>query len=199
MCKWCFKHGAGGKWYMNAKNYSDQLAKDLNLEDHLDEQWRTMEQIFIRKIKGFSSIGLGYKLKMPIIGRLIRAGAEAMIHSEKKNRKAFRADGHFGQVIPLEDGQIILSELAAEPLIENYCLCRLMQRNVKDRVCINFGYNASAIEKFPRFIPKERTVRIDRETAMQRLEEHNKKGYVATVCLQPVPNVCAICSCESPE
>lgn len=199
MCKWCFKHGAGGKWYMNAKNYSDQLAKDLNLEDHLDEQWRTMEQIFIRKIKGFSSIGLGYKLKMPIIGKLIRAGAEAMIHSEKKNRKAFRADGHFGQVIPLEDGQIILSELAAEPLIENYCLCRLMQRNVKDRVCINFGYNASAIEKFPRFIPKERTVRIDRETAMQRLEEHNKKGYVATVWFQPVPYVCAICSCESPE
>jgi len=40
MCKWCFKHGAGGKWYMNAKNYSDQLSKDLNLEDHLDEQWR---------------------------------------------------------------------------------------------------------------------------------------------------------------
>jgi ribosomal protein S3 len=66
------KHGAGGKWYFNAKNYSDQLAKDMNMEQYLTDQWRMFETVFIRKIMGTSSIGLGYKLKMPIIGRVIR-------------------------------------------------------------------------------------------------------------------------------
>jgi len=200
MCDWCMKHGAGKKWYMNAKNYSDQLAKDLNLEDYLTEQWMNFETVFIRKIMGLSSIGLGYKLKMPIIGRVIRRVVERMIHKEEtKKRNPMRADGHFGQVIPLEDGKIILSELAAEPIIENYCMCRWMQRGKKEAVCINFGILSEIIEKLPRFIPKNRVVRIDREEAMQRLEEHNKKGYIASVWFQPVPYICAICSCESPE
>lgn len=199
MCEWCMKHGAGGKWYMNAKNYSDELAKELDLESYLEEQWRNFEQVFIRKILGISSIGLGYKLQMPIIGRVIRWNAERMIHSQSKNRNPIRADGHFGQVVPLEDAKVILSELAAEPIIQNYCMCRMMQRGVKDVCCINFGVLSGVIEKLPRFIPKNTKVRLDREEAVARLEEQNKKGRVATVWFQPVPYINAICSCEVPQ
>ena len=71
---------------MNARNYSDRLAKEMNLEEYLTEQWRLFEQVYIRRIMGFSSIGLGYKLKMPVIGRLLRWSAERMIHSESKKR-----------------------------------------------------------------------------------------------------------------
>ncbi len=199
MCKWCMKHGAGGKWYMNAKNYSDELAKELDLESYLEEQWKNFEQVFIRKIMGISSIGLGYKLQMPIIGRVLRWNAEKMIHSESKNRKPIRADGHFGQVIPLEDAKIILSELAAEPIIQNYCMCRMMQRGAKDVCCINFGVLSGIIEKLPRFIPENTKVRLGRDEALERLEEQNNKGRVATVWFQPVPYINAICSCEVPQ
>jgi len=199
MCKWCMKHGAGGKWYLNARNYSDELAKEMNMKEYLEEQWMAMENLFIRRIKGFSSIDLGRKLKMPIIGRILRRAAEGMIHSEKKHRVAFRADGHFGQTIPLEDAQLIMSELAAEPIIENYCMCRWMQRGTKECCCINFGALSEIIEKLPRYIPKDHSARINRETAVKRLEEHNKKGYIASVWFQPVPYINAICSCESPE
>jgi len=199
MCNWCMKHGAGGKWYLNARNYSDQLAKDLDLEEYLTEQWSNFETVFIRKIMGISSIGLGYKLKMPIVGRVIRWNAEKMIHSESKNRNPFRADGHFGQVLPLEDAKLILSNLAAEPIIENYCMCRLMQRGVKEVCCINFGVLSGVIEKLPRFIPENTKLRLDREEAIARLEKHNRAGRVSTVWFQPVPYVCAICSCETPQ
>jgi hypothetical protein len=70
------KHGAGGKWYMNARNYSYELADEYHIKEYLEEQWKNMETLFIRKIMGFSSIGLGYKMQMPIIGRVIRAQAE---------------------------------------------------------------------------------------------------------------------------
>ena len=29
MCEFCLKHGEGKKWYLQAKNYSDDLPADL--------------------------------------------------------------------------------------------------------------------------------------------------------------------------
>lgn len=199
MCQWCMKHGAGGKWYLNAKNYSNELAEKENLQVYLEEQWKNFESVYIRKIMGLSSIGMGYKLKMPIIGRVVRWKAESMIHSESKKRNPVRADGHFGQVIPLEEAKLIMMNLAAEPIIQNYCMCRMMQKGVKDVCCINFGCLSEVIEKLPRFIPEKTKVRLGREEAVKALEEQNKKGRVATVWFQPVPYINAICSCEVPQ
>ncbi|MBD3406114.1 MAG: hypothetical protein GF411_08320 [Candidatus Lokiarchaeota archaeon] len=199
MCEWCLKHGDGGKWYENARLYSDELANEYNLREYLEEQWKNMETLFIRKIMGFSSVGLGYKMQMPIIGKIIRRAAESQIHSEDHGRNPARADGHFGQVIPLEDAQHIIGNLAAEPIIKNYCVCRWMQRGVKDAVCINFGQLSGVIEKLPRYIPEDVKYRLDREEAIAALEEQNKRGYVASVWFQPVPYINAVCSCESPE
>jgi ferredoxin len=193
------KHGAGGKWYMNARNYSYELADEYNIKEYLEEQWKNMETLFIRRITGFSSVGLGYKMQMPLIGRVLRSSAEKMIHSEKPGRNPVRADGHFGQVIPLEDAQHILGNLAAEPIIKNYCVCRWMQRGVKDAVCINFGCLSQIIPKLTRYIPVDEKWQLDREEAIAALEAQNKKGYVASVWFQPVPYINAICSCESPE
>ena len=199
MCEWCLKHGDGGKWYENARLYHQELADEYNCSEYLEEQWKNMETLFIRKIMGFNSIGLGYKMRMPIIGRIIRHVVEGQIHSEKKNRNPVRADGHFGQVLPLEDAQHIIGNLAAEPIIKNYCVCRWMQRGVKDAVCINFGQLSEVIEKHTRYIPENVKYRLDREEAIEALQEQNEKGYIASVWFQPVPYINAICSCETPE
>ncbi len=192
------KHGEGGKWYDNARLYSNELADEHNLREYLEEQWKAMETLFIRKIMGFSSIGLGYKMQMPIIGRVLRWAAERQIHREGSGRNPIQADGHFGQVLPMEDAQHILGNLAAEPICLNYCVCRWMQRGVKDAVCINFGQLSGVIEKLGRYVPSDKFY-ISREEAIEALERQNKKGYVASVWFQPVPYINAICSCESPE
>lgn len=186
---------------MNAKNYSNELARELDLERYLTEQWRFFETLYIRKFMGglVSSAGLGYKLSLPIIGKVLRHEVENMIHSESKNRNPIRADGHFGQVVPLEDAKLIFGNLAAEPIIENYCMCRAMQKGVKEVCCFNFGLLSGIIEKLPRFIPKNTKLRLDREEAITRLEQHNRSGKVATVWFQPVPYINAICSCETPQ
>ena len=199
MCKWCMQHGDGKKWYLNARNYSNELAEEEHLEAYLEEQWRNFETVYIRRMMGISSIGLGYKLKMPIIGRALRWKAESMIHSESKNRNPVRADGHFGQVIPMEEAKVILTTLAAEPIIQNYCMCRMMQRGDKDRCCINFGCLSGVIEKLPRFVPQDAKVRLNRDEAVKAIEEQNKKGRIATVWFQPVPYINAVCFCEVPQ
>lgn len=199
MCDLCMKHGAGGKWYLNASNYSDEIVKKYNLRDFLMEQYKNFEQISIRKTNGFNPVGLGYKLRIPIIGRLIKSTAERMLHSTRPPKNPFKAEGHIGQVVPLEDAIAILRNCAAEPIIEKNCMCRYMTRGIKEACCINFGVMSEIIDKLPRFIPEKDKYHITREEAVKRFIQHNNKGYIGTIWFGPFPYINNLCSCESPE
>jgi ferredoxin len=199
MCDLCMKHGAGSKWYLNAKHYSDEIVQKYNLRDYLLEQYKNFEQVSVRKVYGFSGVGLGYKLRIPIIGRIIKRTAEKMLHSEKPPLNPLRAESHIGQVVPLEDAIAIIENCAAEPLIEKNCMCRYMSRGIKEACCINFGVMSEIIEKLPRFIPDKDKFHITRKEAVQRFSEHNRKGYIGTIWFGPFPYINNLCSCENPE
>jgi len=193
------KHGDGGKWYLNAKNYSNEIAEAYDLREFLMEQYKNFEQIPIRKVNGFNAAGLGYTLKMPIIGRVVKALAERMLHSEKPPTNPFKPEGHMGQVVPLDDAIAILENCAAEPIIEKHCMCRYMHRGIKEACCINFGVMSEIIEKLPRFIPAKEKFLLTREEAVERFTEHNKKGYIGTIWYGPFPYINNLCSCQTPE
>jgi len=199
MCDYCMKHGTGGKWYLNAKNYSNEIAEEYDLKEFLMEQYMNFEQISIRKVYGFNTAGLGYTLQMPIIGRVLKHLAEKMLHSEKPPKNPFKAEGHMGQVVPLDDGIAILENCAVEPIIQKYCMCRYMFRGIKEACCINFGVMSEIIEKLPRFIPVKEKFQLTREEAIERFAEHNKKGYIGTIWYGPFPYINNLCSCETPE
>ena len=121
MCDHCMKHGSGGKWYLNAAGYSEEVARTHNLREFLLEQYRNFEQISVRKVAGISPAGMDRVFRMPIIGRLVKRSAERLLHSTCPPRNPFRPEGHIGQVVPLEDGVAILETCAAEPIIEKNC------------------------------------------------------------------------------
>ncbi|MBN1299148.1 MAG: 4Fe-4S binding protein [Actinobacteria bacterium] len=199
MCELCMKHGAGGKWYLNAEHYTEKVVEQYNLRDYLLEQYKNFEQVSVRKVYGFSGVGLGYKLRIPIIGRIIKNTAEKMLHSEKPPKNPLRAEGHIGQVVPLEDAIAIIENCAAEPLIEKNCMCRYMSRGIKEACCINFGVMSEIIEKLPRFIPDKDKFHLTKSEAVKRFTEHNRKGYIGTIWFGPFPYINNLCSCESPE
>ena len=199
MCELCMKHGAGGKWYLNASHYSDEIVEKYDLRDFLMEQYKNFEQISIRKVSGFNAVGLGYKLRIPIIGRLIKNTAEKMLHSTRPPENPFKAEGHIGQVVPLEDAIAILKNCAAEPIIEKNCMCRYMSRGVKEACCINFGVMSEIIDKLPRFIPDKDKYHLTRDEAINRFTQHNNKGYIGSIWFGPFPYINNLCSCENPE
>ncbi len=199
MCDLCMKHGAGGKWYHNAEHYSNKIAEKYNLRDFLLEQYKNFEQIPVRKVRGFNAEGMGYKLKMPIIGRIVKRAAEKMLHSTRPPLNPFRAEGHIGQVVPLEDAIAILETCAAEPIIEKNCMCRYMSRGVKEACCINFGVMSEIVDKLPRFIPERDKYFLTRKQAIERFTAHNKKGYIGTIWFGPFPYINNLCSCANPE
>ena len=55
MCDHCMKHGSGGKWYLNAAGYSEEVARTHNLRALLLEQYRNFEQISVRKVAGITA------------------------------------------------------------------------------------------------------------------------------------------------
>jgi ferredoxin len=199
MCQLCLKHGAGGKWYLNAKSYSEEVARRYNLREFLMEQYKNFEQISVRPVSGVSPAGMDHTFRMPIIGRLIKHSAEKMLHSTRTPSNPFRPEGHIGQVVPLEDAIAILEKCAAEPIIEKNCMCRYMTRGEKEACCINFGVMSEIIDKLPRFIPEKDKYHLTREEAVKRFTEHNNKGYIGTIWYGPYPYINNLCSCKSPE
>jgi ferredoxin len=193
------KHGAGGKWYLNARHYSNEVAEKYDLRDFLLEQYKNFEQISVRPMYGFTARGLDYRLKIPIVGRLIKTMAERMLHSTRPPTNPFRAEGHIGQVVPLEDGIAILEQCAAEPIIEKNCMCRYMARGEKEACCINFGVMSDIVDRLPRFIPEKEKYHLTRRDAVARFTEHNKKGYIGTIWFGPFPYINNLCSCRNPE
>jgi ferredoxin len=199
MCELCMKHGAGKKWYLNAQHYSDEIVEKYNLRDYLMEQYKNFEQVSVRKVHGFNAVGLDYKLRMPIIGRIIKNTAQRMLHSTKPPVNPLRAEGHIGQIVPLEDGIAILEECAAEPMINKNCMCRYMSRGEKEACCINFGVMSEILEKLPRFIPEKDKFHLTRLEAIERFTENNRKGYIGTIWFGPFPYINNLCSCSTPE
>ncbi|HUT81102.1 MAG TPA: 4Fe-4S binding protein [Candidatus Bathyarchaeia archaeon] len=199
MCDHCLKHGTAGKWYLNAKNYSNEIVEEYNLREFLLEQYTNFEQMSVRKLNGFNAVGLGYKMQMPIIGRVVKHFAEQMLMSTKPPTDPFKAEGHIGQVVPLDDAIAILEHCAVEPIIQKYCMCRYMSRGDKEACCINFGVMSEIIEKLPRFIPVNEKFQLTRDEAIERFKEHNKKGYIGTIWYGPYPYINNLCSCANPE
>jgi ferredoxin len=193
------KHGAGGKWYLNARHYSEQIARQHNLREFLLEQYKNFEQIPVRKVAGISPVGLGYKLRIPIIGRLVKRTAERLLASQRPPTDPFKPEGHIGQVVPLEDAIAILETCAAEPIIQKNCMCRYMSRGIKEACCINFGVMSEIIDRLPRFIPEKEKYHLSRAEAVARFREFNRRGYIGTIWFGPYPYINNLCSCASPE
>jgi ferredoxin len=193
------KHGAGGKWYLNARHYSEQIARKYNLREFLLEQYKNFEQIPVRKVAGISPVGLGYKLRIPLIGRIVKRTAERLLASRRPPTNPFKPEGHIGQVVPLEDAIAILETCAAEPIIRKNCMCRYMSRGIKEACCINFGVMSEIIDRLPRFIPEKEKYHLSRAEAVAAFREFNRRGYIGTIWFGPYPYINNLCSCANPE
>src|SRR3972149_568633 len=110
MCEFCVQHGEGKKWYLEAKNYSEELLNE--------ERKRYIVDFLENEEKGVvGSLGP--------LDRLIAAdpaAARAMFPSiiEQQKRQ------HWAQVLPLEDVEQVLD--LSISVVRLPCICRSMLR-----------------------------------------------------------------------
>jgi len=87
MCEFCHQHGEGEKWYLQAKNYSDDLLSDVRRRNFFEDFISHPEELTL-KVQGFERLA-----KAP---RFVRSVVSRMITRKMKKH-------HFGQVVPIEE------------------------------------------------------------------------------------------------
>lgn len=196
----CMKHGANGRWYFNARNYLKETAEEAGSYEYLDELWGNLERSNLRKVYGIMSMKwMSKHVDTPLLGRLLKWYANRGFTKDGRTQhlNVTAAQGHFGQVLTLEDSKKIVLE-NVETIAKSICPCRFFNKGITETTCLGFSPLVEILPKLPRLLPKNHIEIIDGEQAATHLEEMTKKGYVTTVWCGPVPAIVAICSCEVP-
>jgi ferredoxin len=187
MCEFCHQHGEGKKWYLQAKNYSDDLLHDVRRRNFIKQ--------FVRDdYVGDGARGLDRLHRAPafirgLMGRLV-------------TRKMKRV--HFGQVVPLEDIEKIFGFVNS--IVRVSCVCRRLGQKKESRYCYgisiapNGGEFARLIgEVSPSFnagpnVPSAE--KLTREQAVAAFRAHEKEGLCHTVWTFHTPFIGGICNCD---
>ncbi len=202
MCQMCMKHGANGKWYLNARNYLKETYEAADSVDYLTEIWGNLEQAYVNKVYGLLNMKwMSKRVDTPLLGRFLKwyANRGFLRDGRKKKLNLDAVQGHMGQVIPLEEAKIILREMASETIVKGVCPCKYFNKGVKEATCLGFSPLEEALPRLPRYIPENGLKRLDPEEAVSYVEEMSAKGYVQTIYTGPVPAVVALCNCDYPS
>ena len=183
MCEFCHKHGEGKKWYLQAKNYSQDLQSDLMRRRVFDMN------IFAKDMKRWEELK-----KAPFF---VRAIQEPRIEKRVKNM-------HFGQVLPIEDVEQIFG--IVNNVVRLDCVCR-KPKNVKEqRFCygvsvIPQGEEAQKVVNQPGagFLSGAETLgleKVSKEDALAHFQQYEKEGLCHTVWTLLTPFIVGICNCD---
>ncbi|MFH1647085.1 MAG: 4Fe-4S ferredoxin, partial [Chloroflexota bacterium] len=121
MCEFCHQHGEGKKWYLQAKNYSDDLLSDLRQRRFFDFK------AFSRDVEKLEDLK-----KAPFIVRAIQY-PRIMARVKKM---------HYGQVLPIEDVEQIFGFVNS--VVRIACICRKAKWGKEQRYC----YGISVLPKW---------------------------------------------------
>ena len=188
MCEFCMKHGEGKKWYLQAKNYSEDLLSDLERRQFIEKMFREPEHL------AEDSEKLAKLAKAPAtVQRLARAAGTRQM---KK--------WHFGQVLPLEDIAEIFS--FTNSIVRLPCICRHVTLGKEARYCYGIsldpkgGEFAQILQGIDNsFLSGPDTSgfeELSRDQALQNFADHEKEGLCHSVWSFKTPFIGGICNCD---
>ena len=188
MCEFCHKHGEGKKWYLQAKNYSEDLLSDLRRRKFITEFISHPEELTTTLAK---------------LERLDRGSAfiRAVLTPYISNRQK---KVHFGQVLPIEDVESIFGFVTS--IVRFACVCRHFTVGTEQRYCygVSMAPQGGKFEQLVRSIEPSYLMGPDtagletltREEALTSLREHEEEGLCHTVWTFITPFIGAICNCD---
>jgi len=187
MCEFCHRHGDGKKWYLEARNYSQDLLSDVRRRRFIRD--------FFGRPEGLSAEAsrLDRVSRLPgFVQRMIKA---AVTRRMKKQ--------HFGQVLPIEDVEAVFGFVNS--IVRVPCICRLATLKREVGYCYGIsvgpgdGLGDILRDVDPSFLPGPDSSELDRLTPAEGLEafaEHEKEGLCHTVWTFGTPFIGGICNCD---
>ncbi len=166
MCEFCTKHGEGKKWYLQVKNYADELLHEelsspkkdtIKATTRLEWNNRFWETFVMPAITGLSS--------------QVRPFAAKTLEGEMIE--------HFGQVLPIEDVERVID--IVDSITRMPCGCRFITTGKTDkRYC--FGIAIDKWGRLGRFPNSASSLEVlSKEEAKKIFCKYDEEGLIHSI------------------
>ncbi len=183
MCEFCTKHGEGKKWYLQMKNYAEEL-----LHEELSSSQKEILKATTR-LEWNNRFWEGFV--MPAITGVPRGQeVQPFVAKDVEGHKV----EHFGQVLPIEDVEKVVD--IVDSITRLPCGCRFISIGKTDkRYCFGLGTDKWGIlGKFPDAASSLEV--LDKEEAKRVLRQYDEEGLMHTIWTGVTPYVVGICNCD---
>lgn len=185
MCELCTKHGEGKKWYLQAKNYADDLWHDLRRQKVAREHFGMIRGIAQRDYKLLKFVNGKNRALGSFIFRIFKSGFL------KK---------HLGQVVTIEDVAAIFD--IVNSIVRIPCVCRQSMTGKEVRYCFAVSIDPASIG-MAEFVDASygsgpdisRFERLTKEEALAFMKGLEPSGTIHTVWTVMTPFIGFICNC----
>ena len=188
MCEFCHKHGEGKKWYLQAKNYSDDLLEDLRRRKFIIDFFGNPDSLE-NGVRNLGQLDSAPSFVKRVMTRRI----------SNKMKKI-----HFGQVVPIEEIESIFGFVTS--VVRLACICRHVTLGSEKRFCYGVSM-APAGGRFAKIIKDidagyltgpdtaglEAMEKAEALSAMHKLEHD---GLCHTIWTFVAPFIGGICNCD---
>jgi Pyruvate/2-oxoacid:ferredoxin oxidoreductase delta subunit len=190
MCEFCHKHGEGKKWYLDARNYSEDLLSDLGRRKFIERFFESPDHI----AKGEKALS-----KLDILPSFFTRSIRRKITAKQQVK-------HFGQVVPIEDIEKILGFTTS--IVRLACICRHVAFGPEHRYCYGISLAPQGGELIhilkgidPAYLIGPRTGGLEylpKEEALAHMRECEEEGLCHTVWSFVTPFIGGLCNCSLP-
>ncbi|MGB5931447.1 MAG: 4Fe-4S binding protein [Anaerolineae bacterium] len=196
MCEFCTKHGEGKKWYLQMKNYADELLHEelSSTKKEIVKATTRVEWIdsFFENFVIPASSGVSRERDESEGARPSTEPPEVQ-PSEDEIVARMKVD-HFGQVLPIEDVEEVIDMV--DSITRMPCGCRFITTGKTDkRYCFGLGVDKWGIlGKFPDAASSLEV--LEKEEAKRIFREYDEEGLMHTIWTAVTPYVIGICNCD---
>jgi ferredoxin len=183
MCEFCTEHGEGKKWYLQMKNYTDEmLHQELTSIQKEIVSAKTRLEWNRRFWRGFVAPAFNGKSEIP--------------RSEVFKSKTLAGDKieHFGQVLPIEDVEQVIKMV--DSITRLPCGCRYISTGKTDkRYCFGIGIDKwGLVGTFPDSASS--LEKLSKQEARKIIRGFDLEGLVHSIWTGVTPYVIGICNCD---
>lgn len=186
MCEFCIKHGEGKKWYLNVKNYSQDLVSDISRRKYVKEFFYSSEKNYKRDFQFIKKLPLNMPIVGPVLKGLIR-------------RKLI--EKHWGQVVPIEEVEKILSITSS--IVRIPCVCRKITAGKEKRTCFVVTVKPEFMELVDQSFfggpDVAKFEKINKANAVDYMKEQESGGSFHSIWTFKTPFIGAICNCDNTD
>ena len=196
MCRFCTEHGEGKKWYLDIKNYADELLYEELSSDEKEIVGVTTRVEYLNDLfENFimpAMSGLSEKPDEPESEP--PTGEFPQVLPSEDEALAARQLEHFGQLLPIEDVEEVID--IASSITRMACGCRFVSTGKKDER-YHFGLMVDRRGTMGKFPDAASSLEVlEKEEVKSMFRQYDQEGLMHIVWTAVTPYVMALCNCD---